>query len=144
MVGRGTPLEEGQHRRRLRNLTATRWSTTLPSKVNLPHAIDFRALCGTVTSKLTRKSMVNETFELHCAGGWNAGHAKLWLDAAVLAQAMPVKCAVVAPTLRKNGVLIITLVQPCLDTHQRSVLNLVSQSRPRRHTAGFEGISNNP
>ena len=24
----------------------TRWSTTLASKVNLPHAINFRALCG--------------------------------------------------------------------------------------------------
>ena len=25
---------------------STRWSTTLSSKVNLPHAIKFRALCG--------------------------------------------------------------------------------------------------
>ena len=41
----------------------------MPSKVNLPHAIDFRALCGTVTSKLTRESRVNETFELHCVEG---------------------------------------------------------------------------
>ena len=49
----------------LRRLT-TRWSTTLSSKVNLPHAIDFRALCGTVTSKLTRKLRVNGTLELHC------------------------------------------------------------------------------
>ena len=24
----------------------TRWSTTLSSKVNLPHVINFRALCG--------------------------------------------------------------------------------------------------
>ena len=25
---------------------STRWSTTLSSKVNLPHAINFRASCG--------------------------------------------------------------------------------------------------
>jgi len=28
------------------NLVTTRWSTTPSSKVNLPHAINFRALCG--------------------------------------------------------------------------------------------------
>ena len=29
--------------------SATRWSTTLPSKVNLPHANNFRITCGHVT-----------------------------------------------------------------------------------------------
>ena len=37
-----------------------RWSTTLPSKVNLPHAINFRAVCGANLLE----SGVNETLEL--------------------------------------------------------------------------------
>ena len=44
-----------------RSALSTRWSTTLSSKVNLPHAIDFRALCGTVTSKLTRSTKASNS-----------------------------------------------------------------------------------
>ena len=33
-------------RRSIRLALSTRWSMTLSSKVTLPHAIDFRALCG--------------------------------------------------------------------------------------------------
>ena len=34
---------------------STRWSTTLPPKVNLPHAIDFKEFRGAVTPKLRPK-----------------------------------------------------------------------------------------
>ena len=34
------------HRFESSRVGATRWTTTLPSKVNLHHAIDFKALCG--------------------------------------------------------------------------------------------------
>jgi len=45
---------------------ALRWSTTRSSKVNLPHAIDFRAICGaklvTLRSKFEATNPTNSTF----------------------------------------------------------------------------------
>ena len=43
--------------------STTRWSTTLSSKVNLPHTIDFGALCGAnlVTSTPRTESCPNES-----------------------------------------------------------------------------------
>ena len=45
----------------------TRWSTTLPSKVIVSHAINFRALSGAnlVTSRSRFRG--NETLVVHCA-----------------------------------------------------------------------------
>ena len=48
---------------------STRWSTTLSSKVNLPHAINFRALCGANLVTSRSKFRPNETCELHRADG---------------------------------------------------------------------------
>ena len=45
---------------------STRWSSRVSSKVNLTHAIDFRDLCGSVTSNLDPISSPDETFEAHC------------------------------------------------------------------------------
>jgi len=42
---------------------ATRWSTTLSSKANLPHAINCRDLCGAVASKLRSDIRANGTIE---------------------------------------------------------------------------------
>ena len=53
-VPRGTPVEE-----------STRWGTTLSSKANLHHAIDFRAFCVANLVTCPADSRGNETFELH-------------------------------------------------------------------------------
>ena len=42
----------------------TGWSTTLLSKVNLPHAINFGAVCGANLVTLLSKYRPNETFVL--------------------------------------------------------------------------------
>ena len=49
---------------------STRWTTTLSAKVNLPHGINFRALCGAnlVTSSLKFGS--NETLVVHRVDEW--------------------------------------------------------------------------
>jgi len=48
------------------DIASTRYSTTLPqSKVNLPHAIDFRALCSAKLVTLRSKYLRNETGVLH-------------------------------------------------------------------------------
>jgi len=47
---------------------ATRWSTPVSSKVNLPHAIDFRALCG--ANFVTYHSKV-ATLESAYSAEWN-------------------------------------------------------------------------
>ena len=44
-----------------------RWSTTLSSKVNLPHATASRGFCGAVASKLPLKLKEQETFIAHRA-----------------------------------------------------------------------------
>ena len=46
----------------------TRWSTTLSSKVNLPHAIHFRALCVANLVTFRSKFRPTETHVLHRAG----------------------------------------------------------------------------
>ena len=50
-------------------LPATRWSSTISSKVDLPHAINFRALCGVNLITLRSKFRANETPELHRVDG---------------------------------------------------------------------------
>ena len=45
---------------------STWWSTARPSKVNLPQAINFRALCGAKLVTLRSKFRPIETRELHC------------------------------------------------------------------------------
>ena len=46
-------------------LVTTRWSTTLSSKVNLFHTIDFRAVCGVHLVPHPSKFGGNETFGPH-------------------------------------------------------------------------------
>jgi hypothetical protein len=48
-----------------RSLVPTRWSTTLSSKVNWPHEINFRDLCGAVASKSRSDIRANGTLVLH-------------------------------------------------------------------------------
>jgi len=47
---------------------ATRWTTTLSSKVNLPHEIDVRALCGANLVTYPSKLRGIETLEVHHVG----------------------------------------------------------------------------
>ena len=49
------------------NGDATRWSTTLSSKITLPYAINFRALCDAKLVTYPSKFGGNETLELHLA-----------------------------------------------------------------------------
>ena len=44
---------------------ATRWNSKLASEVNLPHAINFRALCGANLVTLLTKFGGNEPFVFH-------------------------------------------------------------------------------
>jgi hypothetical protein len=46
---------------------STRWSTTLSSTANLPHAIDFRALCGSNLVTFPADFRVVESLERHRA-----------------------------------------------------------------------------
>ena len=48
---------------------STRWSTTLSSKVNLPHAINFRALCGAYLVTRPSKFGGNETLIINRVAG---------------------------------------------------------------------------
>jgi len=65
----GTEKETGREREKREHVTGrephhhhtvevppTRWSTTVSSKVNLYHAINFRALCGANLVTLPRKT----------------------------------------------------------------------------------------
>jgi len=45
----------------------TRWTTTLSSQVNLPHAINFRASCGANLVTSSSQFRANETLVLHRA-----------------------------------------------------------------------------
>jgi len=44
---------------------AARWSSTLSSKVKLPHAMNFRALCGATLVTLRSTFRANKPLELH-------------------------------------------------------------------------------
>ena len=46
-------------------LHSTRWTTTISSKVNLPHAINFRVLCGAKLVTLPLEFRGNETSVAH-------------------------------------------------------------------------------
>jgi len=46
----------------------TRWTTTLSSKVNLPHAINFRAVCGANLGTIPTDFGGNETRAAYCVG----------------------------------------------------------------------------
>ena len=48
---------------------ATRWRTTLSSKANLQHAIDFKASCGAKLVTQRSNFPANEALEFHCLGG---------------------------------------------------------------------------
>jgi len=54
----------------------TRWSTTLSSKVNLPHAINFRAFCSAKLVTYPADIRGVETLELHRVGGGRVGSDK--------------------------------------------------------------------
>ena len=47
---------------------ATRWGTTLSSKVNLPHAIEFTALCGATLVSNSTESGLNKA---SCSNVWS-------------------------------------------------------------------------
>ena len=49
----------------LTGLLSTRWISTLSSEVNLPHAIKFRALCGTNMVRQPSDIRGNESCTLH-------------------------------------------------------------------------------
>jgi hypothetical protein len=49
---------------------ATRWTTTLSSRANLPHATKFRAFCGANLVTLSSKIWGNETLEVHRVEGF--------------------------------------------------------------------------
>jgi len=51
---------------------STRWTTSLSSKLNLPHAINFRAVCGahvvTLRSKMKQRNLRGHTCGYHVGG----------------------------------------------------------------------------
>ena len=49
-----------------------RWSTTLSSKVNLPHEIDFKALFGANLVALRSDFPANETLDVHRVVKWES------------------------------------------------------------------------
>ena len=59
----GDKFEFGQ-----RGRATTRWTTDLSSKVNLPHAINFEAVCSTNSDMLPTQFWRSESFVLHRAG----------------------------------------------------------------------------
>jgi len=58
--------------------TTTRRTTTLSSKVNLPHIIDFRVLCCSIVVRLHSTFRGNQAFEVHCEAAIqeNLAHSK--------------------------------------------------------------------
>ena len=63
------------------SLVSTRWSTALSSKVNLPHAVNFRAVCGASLTTYPPEFGGNQTFVLHRVdGGPPDSYMDSWRD----------------------------------------------------------------